>query len=828
MGVIRSVLVKIGADISGLQNSLASAQSAMKNAGRRLSSIGSDLSMKISLPLAGIGVAVVKSAADFEQALSNIKAVTGSTAKEMESFKNLALKMGKDTKYSATEAANGIEELSKAGVSTKDILNDGLKGALSLATAGDLELAESAEIASTALNSFKADGLNMIKVANLLAGGANASATSVQELKFGLSQCAAVASGVGMTFDDVVTTLSVFANNGLKGSDAGTSLKTMLLNLQPSTDKQAKLFQKLNLINEKGQSVFFNTAGKLKSIADISGILQNRLKGMTDAQRLQTMETLFGTDAIRAANILYKEGADGVNNMKSEMGKVTAEQVATEKMNNFKGSVEQLKGSLETLGISIGLLFLPYLRKITDYLTDLTNKFTTIDPAIQKVILVVSGIAAAIGPVLMVLGAMSSGLSVLAGILGAICSPIGLVVVAIAGLVAGLVYLYNTNEWFKNTVLGIWTQIQSALVTIWNGIKIVAVAVFDSLRAFWASHGTEVMSLLQATWNTIQTVLSTVWTVISTVAIAIFGALQTFWTNHGEQIKNALTTAWSVIWSILQPIWNTILSVAMTVFGFLKDFFTQNAETIKSIYTNAFELIYQIIFVVCQKLQAFWEQWGPLITAIFTTIWGGIKVIVEGAWNTIKLIIQTAINLIDGIIRLALNLIKGNWSGVWDSICDIAKTIWNLITGLIQTKIDTFIGLFNNLKTNVLGIFQGIWNGVKGFINQIIGGINGMINALNGLKFSFPDWVPGLGGKGFSLSIPNVPMLANGGIVDKPTLSMVGEGAEPEAVMPLSKLDNMLGRNTGGGNIIQIVLDGRVIQEYVDNGLGSTAFSKGY
>ena len=185
----------------------------------------------------------VSKAAEFEAKMSNIKAVTGESAETMKKFNDAAIKAGADTAFSAAEAADAIGELAKAGVSTKDILNGGLTASLNLATAGELDLKEAAEITSTALNAFKRDGMTATQAANQLAGAANASATDVHELKYGLSMVAPVASGLGLSFRDTTNALAVFAQNGLKGSDAGTSLKTMLMNLQPQTDKQANLMR---------------------------------------------------------------------------------------------------------------------------------------------------------------------------------------------------------------------------------------------------------------------------------------------------------------------------------------------------------------------------------------------------------------------------------------------------------------------------------------------------------------------------------------------------------------------------------------------------------
>jgi TP901 family phage tail tape measure protein len=175
-----------------------------KQVGQRLSALGGSMetvgktaTLALSLPIAGIGTASVKAAADFEQGMSNIKAVSGATGNEMQLLRGLALQMGKDTSFSAGEAAKGIEELIKAGVSTTDILNGGLGGALSLAAAGELDLGSAAEIASTALNAFKGDNLTVARAADILAGAANASATSVEEMKYGLSSVAAVAASAG-------------------------------------------------------------------------------------------------------------------------------------------------------------------------------------------------------------------------------------------------------------------------------------------------------------------------------------------------------------------------------------------------------------------------------------------------------------------------------------------------------------------------------------------------------------------------------------------------------------------------------------------------------
>lgn len=304
--------------------------------------------------MAGVGFGVVnavKTYADFESQISAIRATSGMAANEMGAVEQKALEIGSSTAFSATEAAQGMNELLKAGVSVKDVMGDASEAAVNLATAGEISLADSAEIMSSAMNAFHMT--DATKAADLLVGAANASATSVGELKYSLSACAAVAAGTGMSLEDTSTALAVMAQNGIKGQDAGTSLKTMLMNLIPQTDKQAKLMKSLGFMTEDGANAFFDAKGKLKSLSDIAGLLQGRLKGMTKEQQQATLAMLFGTDAIRAGNVLLTEGAEGVQKMQQEMKHFSAQKMAQEMRDNLAGALDSLGDSWTTLTVTI-------------------------------------------------------------------------------------------------------------------------------------------------------------------------------------------------------------------------------------------------------------------------------------------------------------------------------------------------------------------------------------------------------------------------------------------------------------------------------------------
>lgn len=315
----------------------------------------------------------IMSAADFEQTISGIKAVSGATTEEIKQLSGLALQLGKDTSFSASEAAMGIEELVKGGVSIADIMGGAATASLNLAAAGEIGLAEASEIAANAMNMFGLKGTDMAMVSDQIAGAANASSLSVLDFKLSLGAVGAVASLAGQDFQTTATAIALMGAAGIKGSDAGTSLKTMLMNLVPTTRTAKAAMAELGLTTADGSNKFLDAQGNFKSLKDISGELSLALAGLSESQKTAALEAIFGTDAIRAASVMAKAGAEGFDTMAASMGKVTAATVASEKLDNLKGSIEQMWGSLDTAAITLGIVFLPMIRKVVDAITGFIN-----------------------------------------------------------------------------------------------------------------------------------------------------------------------------------------------------------------------------------------------------------------------------------------------------------------------------------------------------------------------------------------------------------------------------------------------------------------------
>jgi len=354
----RSITVRLGANVQGFVSAFKTAEQAAKDFGSRsaayvekhgasLEKVGATAAVMGGAIVAGVGVAI-KKYADFDQAMSEVQASTHETAANMGLLREAAIEAGADTAFSAKEAAQGIDELAKAGISTQDVLNGGLTGALSLAAAGGLAVGDAAEIAATALTQFKLAGKDIPHVADLLAAGAGKAQGSVQDMGMALKQSGLVASQVGLTIEETTGGLAAFASAGLIGSDAGTSFKSMLQRLTPQS-KEAQ-----RAMDELGISAY-DSQGNFVGLEQFAGNLAESMKDLTVQQRNAAMTTIFGSDAVRAAAVLYDQGAAGVKTWISAVDDAGfAAETARIKQDNLAGDIEKLGGSFDTVFIKGG------------------------------------------------------------------------------------------------------------------------------------------------------------------------------------------------------------------------------------------------------------------------------------------------------------------------------------------------------------------------------------------------------------------------------------------------------------------------------------------
>ncbi|PWK05298.1 phage tail tape measure protein [Tumebacillus permanentifrigoris] len=341
------------------------------DAAKKQSDALEDTARKATMAAAVIAVGVVAAIEQYarlEQSLANLKSVTGASVQDLDAVRAAAQKAGPAYGVLSTTAVDAVTEFVKAGVDLKRLAGGEVKDALALMVAGELEVGEAANYASAALNTYKKEHLALKTVADIAAGAANASATSVKEMTFANSMLGPVGAQVGQTFEDVNTVLALFANNGLRGSDAGTSLKTTILQLVNPTDEQKKVTKDLGL-------EFFTSAGKMKTFAEIADMLHNKLGRFNDQAKSMILATLAGTDGVRALSILANTGASGIEEMNRAMKTVTADETAKIKIDSLKGSFKQMGAEAQVAAANFGQSFAPAASVTMSSITALIQKY---------------------------------------------------------------------------------------------------------------------------------------------------------------------------------------------------------------------------------------------------------------------------------------------------------------------------------------------------------------------------------------------------------------------------------------------------------------------
>jgi TP901 family phage tail tape measure protein len=372
-----------------------------KYAAATMASTGRTMTYGITLPLTAVGVMAIKTATDFSRSMAQVQVATGLPSQRMGSMRDLALEMGAKTIFSANESAEAMLELAKSGISPAKIEAGALASTMALAATEQLALGRTAEIVGAAMNTFKIPASESARIADALAGGANASSASVGGLAESLSQGGQSAAMYGLSLEEAVGTLAAFAQNGIQASDAGTSFKTFMMRRNPTQKKQKELMNELNLS-------FFDQHGKMVGITEVAARLGVALRGMTDEQKGAALQTLFGSDAQRAANIVLREGPAGIERyIKATERKGAAEEMANAQMEGLPGAIERMKGSLETAALVLGEAMAPAIIFVATHLEGLANAFTGLPPEVQSTIAVVGTLAALAGPVLWFAGSMA-------------------------------------------------------------------------------------------------------------------------------------------------------------------------------------------------------------------------------------------------------------------------------------------------------------------------------------------------------------------------------------------------------------------------------------
>lgn len=512
----KNIVIRLMADTASYEAAMTragstarSVASGMENTGRKSALIASGLTAA-GLAAAAFGVASIKMAADFDQQMSTVQANTGATSAQMDQLRAAAIEAGASTVYSASDSADAINDLGKAGMSVTDILTGGLTGALNLAASDGMAVGDAAEYMANALSMFHLKGSQASQVADTLAAGAGKAVGNVSDFGEALNNCGAQANSFGMNIQETTGVLALFAQNGTIGAEAGTQLNSMLMKLAaPSTEAA-------NTMKELGISAY-DAQGHFVGMANFAGQLQKAEKNLTDEQRNQANATIFGSYAIKAANYLYEAGESGVNKWTkavSESG-YAAEQAAA-KNNNLKGDLENLGGSMESLMISVGEGAQGPLRKMVQGLDTLVDAFAGLPSGAQQTLVVMASLAGVFGAVHKAAGNLNGSTSTMANNIGLAIDPIQRVKTALGSAQTAFQMFRASSMSASEQMEAFGTSASKAQLKT-AGFKAV---------------GSSVMSLLGGPWGIVLTVAG--------VALSAFVSQQQKAKAASEQLESAL------------------------------------------------------------------------------------------------------------------------------------------------------------------------------------------------------------------------------------------------------------------------------------------------
>lgn len=701
----RSVLSSLTTtDLKALDARLKQVGSSMQAFGGSLRQFGTSLSLAVTAPIAAIGASVLKAGGEYEKALNYFQAVTKASAAEMDRAAQVAKDLGADLTLPATsakDAALAMTELGKAGLTAAQAM-DAAKGVLQLAAAGQIDEARAAEVAANALNSFKLAASEATRVADLLAAAANASSAEVNDIALAMQQASAVAAGAKIPIEDLTTAIALMANAGIKGSDAGTSLKTFIQRLSAPTSEAAKAIANLGV-------QIFDASGKMRDLPDIIGQFERSLAGLTDQEKAQALNKIFGSDAIRAAQVLFREGAEGFDKIKAAVtAQGAAAELANAQMKGLAGAWEGFKSQLETIGIQIyEVIKTPltdFLRTAADLAGRLGDAFSQMPEGLQVAVIAFTALAAAAGPVIFIVGTIVSAI----GSLLASASTIGIVALAIAGIgqalapvlvwVAALYAAWQTNfGGIRELTATVVAAIESAWASMKAAVTQLTAELMVQLKTFWEENGADIMKAV----STVSEFIKSVWQ-----------AVLAFWQEHGETIKSVTLAIWEAVKGIIKTALDAVLNAIKLVTAIINGDWSKAWEAFKGIAKDAWAAI-----VVLIRAQ------GEIVKA-------AVKGIISG-------LLALNVWILEQCAALGRAVIDGLINGVMSGTGRVAGAVWDLGKRLVKNLKDSVESKSPSKATFRVGtdITQGLANGINTGGQQVGNAAVGLGNTvLKGLK----------------------------------------------------------------------------------------------
>lgn len=788
-------IVETVEELRRLQQEAATTSTALSKidvAGQKMEAVGNSIAgagkkmMGVTTVIGGVGVAAVKTAADFDSAMSQVAAVSGATGKDFDDLRNKAREMGSKTKFSATEAAEAMNYMAMAGWKTEDMLG-GIEGVMNLAAASGEDLATTSDIVTDALTAFGLSAKDSGHFADILAAASSNANTNVSMMGETFKYCAPIAGALGFSAEDTAEAIGLMANAGIKSTQAGTALRTIMNNLAGDVKISGKAIGDVTIATT-------NADGSMRDLSDILADCRSAFGNLTESEKAQAAESLVGKNAMSGFLALMNAGEGDIEKLSSAIDNCdgSAEKMAMTMQDNLAGQLTILKSQLQELAISFGDILMPAIRSIVSKLQGFVDKLNGLDEGTKRTIVTIALLVASIGPLLIIIGTTISKIGVamqgfvklangvsklkvaiqggtgvlgkLGAALGGVSAPVLAVVAVIAVLVAAFVHLWRTNEGFRDAIIGTWTRIKDTISGFCQGIvdRLNALGfqftdIVDVLKTVWDGFCQILAPIFEGVFNHIANILSTVTGVITGILDVFIGIFTGNWSQAWTGVKEIFSSIWNGISSFFTNILNVIKGVADVVLGWfgtswnevwtnIKTFFEGIWNGIVSFFTGIWETIKNIVQTGIMLIGSILEAAVDIITLPFRFIWENCKEIIIAVWDAIKSKVTTVINAVASVISTVMNAIKTVFTTVWNAIKTVVTTVVNAIKSVVTTVFNaiksTATTVWNAVKTAVTTPVNAIkntvttvFNSVKSTVTSIFNGIKSTATSVwNGIK----------------------------------------------------------------------------------------------
>ena len=607
---------------------------------------GKSMTKLLTVPILGAGIAAAKIGGDFEEQMSRVKAISGATGSSFDQLKQQAIDLGAKTAFSAKESAAGMENLASAGFDANEIMS-AMPGLLDLAAVSGGDVALASENAATALRGFGLDASKAGHIADVFARAAADTNAEVADMGDAMKYIAPVANAMGISLEETAAAVGILSDANIKGSQAGTSLRGALSRLAKPTDPMIAKMEELGLS-------FYDAEGNMKSLKDQIGMLQHAFKGLTPEQQQNALVTLYGQESLSGMMALIDKGPDSLgkltNSLKDSNG--AADEMARTMQDNMNSSIEQMLGAFESAAIVIQGIIAPAIRGVADTIGGLVQKFVDAPEPIQKMVLVIAGLVAAIGPLLFIGGSMlvwfaklkvavgflSTSFPALGGVFTALTGPVGIIIGIIALLVGAFILAWNTSEGFRNAVTAIWESIKNTISFAVQTVSNTITRIFGSVVQWWKANNEEIAAAVNAIWN------GKIGQFIRDAMGVIQGIIVGVWTA----IKGITEGVWTAISAVIEGALRVIQGLIKFVLGVLSGDWSMAwegmVEAASGILYGLGGLVVGALEAVIGVVKGFWS--------VFKNAgWNLVKMIADGIWSAISLPVKAIKSVVSKVRR---------------------------------------------------------------------------------------------------------------------------------------------------------------------------------